>query len=227
MIFPVLSLIATKPFPGMIILVIVSRSPGGTVWLISIFASPENLIGLSIMVLVEGWFVPKGGGVVFCFCDNKNIPTTMAATPKMIKASCCFFIVINYNKNRPNIHWGDCSFLLSSFDGRWFGLFNLLGRLNAGGADQNLVAINAARLKIDILPALGGNVRVAARNARHVSAFAVGALSGHRITSYWLRDVSDVKGRYQKSRFLARPPFPASSLSYFGFTLRITQKNVL
>ena len=59
------------------------------------------------------------------------------------------------------------------------GLFDLLARLDAGGADQDLFAVNAARLQVHILAALGGDVRVAAGYAGHEAALAVGTLSGH------------------------------------------------
>ena len=65
------------------------------------------------------------------------------------------------------------------------GLLDLLPRLNAGGADQDFFAVHAARLQIHILAALGGDVRVAAGNAGHESAFAVGALSGHILGGSW------------------------------------------
>jgi hypothetical protein len=61
--------------------------------------------------------------------------------------------------------------------------FSLLGFLFAcldtGGADQDLVAVNAANLQVHVLPALGGDMRVAAADAGHKTAFAVGTLSGH------------------------------------------------
>ena len=56
---------------------------------------------------------------------------------------------------------------------------NLLGRLDAGGADQDLFAVHAAHLQVHVLAALGGDVRVAAGNAGHETALAVGTLSGH------------------------------------------------
>ena len=59
------------------------------------------------------------------------------------------------------------------------GLFDLLPRLNTGGADQDLFAVHAARLQVHVLAALGGNMRVAAADAGHEAAFAVGTLSGH------------------------------------------------
>jgi hypothetical protein len=65
------------------------------------------------------------------------------------------------------------------FGGFYRDLFGLLRRLDAGGADENLVAVDAPGLEIDVLAALGGDVRVAAADAREESAFAVVALSGH------------------------------------------------
>ncbi len=69
--------------------------------------------------------------------------------------------------------------LFGLFRGNGLDLFNLLGRLDAGGANQHFVAIHAANLKIHILAALGRDVRVAAADASHESALAIGALSGH------------------------------------------------